>query len=300
MRKTFQGRIFAGLIWCFARLSLRSNHALGRLFGWIAMRIPNRSQRVARRNLALCFVDKSDAERETLLAQMLKQTGCNLTELGLIWNHPTEQVLSMIRKIDQPELLADAVALGKGVLLASPHLGAWELLSPYLSTQFDTSVLYREPKDPGIDAVIQRGRSRQGARLIEAGPAGIRTLYRDLKQGRLIAILPDQQPKRGQGEFAPFFGMQALTMTLFSKLAIKSDAVPILAWMERLPDGEGYHLHLRAFPDLVSNGTMNESIAAVNEAVENEVRRCPAQYQWGYKRFSIRPEGEPPLYQDLH
>lgn len=299
MTRTLKGRIFAALIWCFARLPLRQNHALGRLFGRLAMWLPNRSQRVARRNLALCLPERTDAERETLLAEMLRQTGCNLTELGLVWNKPTETVLSMIRDVDQPELLHNAVASGRGVLLASPHLGAWELICPFLSTHAETSVLYREPKDAGIDAVIQRGRGRQGARLIEAGPAGIRTLYRDLKQGRLIAILPDQQPKRGQGEFAPFFGLSALTMTLFSKLAIKSDAVPILAWMERLPKGQGYHLHLREFPEVVSNGTLEDSVAAVNATVEAEVRRCPAQYQWGYKRFSIRPEGEPPLYEAL-
>jgi KDO2-lipid IV(A) lauroyltransferase len=159
-----------------------------------------------------------------------------------------------------------------------------------------TSIMYKKPRDPGVEQVILRGRQRTGVSLIPADGKGVREVFRAIRDGQLVGILPDQQPKAGQGEFAPFFGIQALTMVLLSKLASKTDATVLLAWAERLPGGAGYDFHFSPAPEQISDPDLGRSVAALNQGVERCVRQCPAQYQWGYKRFGIRPEGEEPLY----
>ncbi len=297
-RWTFRRVVFASLMRVFGWMPLGMNHWLGRRIGGLLYRIPNRSRKVARRNIALCFPDLDEKEKDTLLRDCMQQMGCNLTELGIFWTRSTRHVMGLIRKISNESLFLDAVEQGNGVLLASPHLGAWELMSPYLSLNSSFSALYREPKDPGIDAYIQRGRARQGANLVQAGARGVRELYRALKRGDALVVLPDQQPKRGQGEFAPFFGLPALTMTLYSKMARKTSAPMIMAWMQRLPDAGGYHLRFEALPDLIGEDDLNASVTALNQAIETAVREFPAQYQWGYKRFSIQPDASQP-YSDM-
>jgi KDO2-lipid IV(A) lauroyltransferase len=144
--------------------------------------------------------------------------------------------------------------------------------------------------------VIVRGRQRTGAKLIPADGKGVRQVFQAIRKGHLVGILPDQQAKAGQGQFAPFFGIEALTMVLLSKLAQKTDCTVLFAWIERLPGGAGYDFHFSAAPEQISDPDLRTSVTALNQGVEQCVRQCPAQYQWSYKRFGIRPEGEPPLY----
>lgn len=275
-------------------MSLRFNHRAGAVIGKLFQWIPNRNRRVAERNLALCFPQVDEKERARLLSSHLRATGIAFTELGLFWRKPKDQVLSMIREVHGAEHLTTALALEKGVLLAAPHLGAWELLCHYLATTAPTVVLYREPRDPGIEEVINQGRSRFGAQCVRAGARGVRELFKALRSGSIVGILPDQQPKRGNGEFAPFFGIQAFTMVLLSRLAQKTGAPVVFGYVTRGEDG--YALHLVPGDPRIASDDTQESVAALNEQVEALVREAPEQYQWGYKRFSMRPEGEPRLY----
>ena len=293
---TPRGRAFSLLLTVLGRLPLRLNRWLGSALGHLFGRWPNRNLRIARRNLAMCFPDCSESQRRTLLRRTFVETGKGLTELGWFWRRPVGDVLGLIRTVHGKEVFDDALAAGRGVLLAAPHLGAWELLCQYLASRGECSILYREPRDAGIEAVVNGGRGRLGAELVRAGGLGVRRLYRALAEGRIVGILPDQQPKRGNGVFAPFFGMPALTMVLFSRLAARARAPVVFAWARRLPGTDGYDLHFGLAPPAVSDPDLDTAVAALNAQVEQLVRECPEQYQWGYKRFSIRPEGEAQLY----
>lgn len=265
-------------------------HALGRGLGGLWRLLPTRERKVAARNLELCLPDASAAERRALWRASLATAGEALLELPWLWTRPLPAVLGVIRSIDGREHFDAALAEGRGVILAAPHLGAWELLNLWLARHCRMAVLYRPPRQPWVEAVLNRGRSRAGALPVPADAKGVRQLLRHLREGGVVGILPDQQPKRGEGEFAPFFGLQAFTMTLLPRLAAR-EAVPVVfAWAERLPRGAGYALVFRPAVPPVAD------VAALNANVEACARALPAQYQWTYKRFSMRPEGEPKLY----
>jgi KDO2-lipid IV(A) lauroyltransferase len=119
-----------------------------------------------------------------------------------------------------------------------------------------------------------------------------------------VGILPDQQPKGGDGVFAPFFGVEALTMTLLPRLAARTGATVLYAYCERI-DAPGaapaFALRIEAAPDGIASDDAAEGARALNAGVERIARRDPAQYQWTYKRYKRRPpgSGEANPYRDL-
>lgn len=293
---TARGRVLNLFLKFFGLLPLRLNHAIGAIIGQLFWWIPNRNRDVAFRNLELCFPDMDDHQRRRLVRANLHSMGQGLTELGWFWNRPREQVLSMIQRVEGLEVFDGALANGQGMVLAAPHLGAWELLCQYLASRTPSTILYREPRDPGVERVITQGRSRLGAQLVRADARGVRSVFKAAANHHLIGILPDQQPKKGQGEFAPFFGIQALTMVLVSKLVQRTRLPTVFGYCERLPKAQGFVLRFKAADPELASDNLATSVAALNRGVEACVRQCPEQYAWGYKRFSMRPDGSDPLY----
>jgi KDO2-lipid IV(A) lauroyltransferase len=293
---TFQGLVLSGFLRLVSVLPLRLIVATGAALGSLLYRIPNRNLRLARRNIEMCFPELEPDRRELLARDSMRSMVQTFLEFSWFWYRKPERLFGLIRKIHGLELFEQACATGQGVLLAAPHLGCWELMGQYLPSQIETVIMYKRPDDPGVEQVIIRGRQRTGVKLIPADGKGVRQVFQAIRNGQLVGILPDQQAKAGQGQFAPFFGIEALTMVLLSKLAQKTDCTVLFAWTERLPGGAGYDFHFSAAPEQISDPDLRISVTALNQGVEQCVRQCPAQYQWSYKRFGIRPEGEPPLY----
>jgi KDO2-lipid IV(A) lauroyltransferase len=136
--------------------------------------------------------------------------------------------------------------------------------------------------------MIEVGRVREQSHLAPADLSGVRILLKALRRGEAVGMLPDQAPKVGEGRWLDFFGRPAYTMTLAAKLT-ENGAAAIMVWVERLPRGTGYHLHLQR-PATPIRGTTDERALAINREMEGLIRQCPEQYLWGYNRYK-RPRG---------
>lgn len=277
-------------------LPLAFVHKLGDLLGRSLTLFPNDLRDTAHTNIARCFPQWTAQQQRQLVLQCLQQTARATLESGALWLLPPERVLSLLKKVSGEDMLAQAMEKGKGVILAIPHLGAWEMVGLYGSTHWPMTSLYRPPRQPYLGELIRAGRERAGAKLVPTDASGVRALYKALGRGELIAILPDQDPDRSSGVFAPFFGVQANTMTLLSRLASKSGATVLMAFAERLPKGEGFHLHFQNTEAALSDGDAAQAAASLNQAIEQCALQQPAQYQWAYKRFKTRPPGEAKFY----
>jgi KDO2-lipid IV(A) lauroyltransferase len=293
---SFQGFFLTCFLRLFGILPLGFSLFVGAALGEFLYRIPNRSLRLSRRNIELCFPELDSAQRESMVRDSLRSMVQTILENGWFWYQKPQRVLNLIRNIHGQEIFQESCKAGRGVILAAPHLGCWELLGQYLPSQIETDIMYKRLKDPGVEQVIIRGRQRTGVKLIPADSKGVRDVFKAIRKGHLIGILPDQQPKAGQGQFAPFFGIEAQTMVLISKIVQKTACPVIVAWVERLPGGAGYDFHFSAAETQISDPDLRVSVTALNQSIEQCVRQCPTQYQWSYKRFGIRPEGEPSLY----
>jgi KDO2-lipid IV(A) lauroyltransferase len=279
-----------------AYLPLPVIHGIGVCIGWGLLLVPNRSRQTSEINIALCWPELSSREQRTLLRNSLKETGKTIIETSALWLRSGKSALRLIRQVDGNELVEQAIAKGKGAILATPHLGAWEAAGLYGSEQFKISCLYRPLKIQELETLVQASRSRLGGKYVPATGKGVRALYKALEQGGAVAMLPDQEPKAGTGIFAPFFGIPAYSMVFLAKLAARTESPIIFAWCERLSWGRGYHLHFRAMSGVGQSNDFNTTVAAVNQATENCVRECPEQYQWSYRRFKTRPDGEASFY----
>jgi KDO2-lipid IV(A) lauroyltransferase len=284
------------LIHGLSYLPLPLAQRVGAVVGWVLYRLNAGPCRIARINLGLCFPRHAEMEREILLRKNLMETGRAVAELGAMWLWPVSRVLDLLREVSGGDLLEQAMTQGRGVILVSPHLGMWEIIGLYASTRWPMTGLYRPPRMQILEGLTRYGRERAGARLVPTNASGVRALYKALGRGELVSILPDQDPDRETGVFAPFFGISANTMTLLPRLARKTGATVLITYAERLPRGRGYHLHIRSAPKCLVDTDIHQAAACLNRAVEECVRALPMQYQWTYKRFKTRPPGEARIY----
>lgn len=289
----------------FARLLFLFASAIGRLpwlwlrvladgIAWLWWRNDGRESRVARRNLELAYPELHAGEREALQREILRTTARQTLETLRLWTRPHQENLQWLRETHGVELFDAAIASGKGVIVAAPHYGNWELLNQWLAAHTSLAILYRPPESALGEAFLRQVRADGGDRVtqIRAEAAGIRQLFKRLRDGGVIGILPDQQPKRGDGEFAPFFAIPAYTMTLLPRLAERSGATVLFAYCERIGD-LAFALRIEAAPEEIAASDTMVATTALNAAVERIARRNTAQYQWTYKRYTLQPSMNP-------
>jgi KDO2-lipid IV(A) lauroyltransferase len=216
----------------------------------------------------------------------MAEGGKSITEIIKVWGSGAERALALVREVRGAELLDEALAAGKGVIIAAPHLGCWELLNYWLCSRTPMAILYRPPRIAAIEQLLRRVRGALAPEQVRAEGAGVRTLYKRLAAGGTVGILPDQKPRAGDGQVAPFFGRDALTMVLLPRLAARTGATVLFAFAERLPRGAGFRIHLLPAPPQVADADLAVACSALNGGVEACVQRAFAQYQWQYKRFS--------------
>lgn len=255
-----------------------------------------RESRVARINLELAYPELLPAERAQWHRAILRTTGRQILETLRLWTRPHQENLGLLRETHGTELFDAAIAAGRGVIVAAPHYGNWELLNQWLASRTPLAILYRPPESKIGEAFLNLVRADAPDRVTQIraeGPA-VRQLWKLLNAGGVTGILPDQQPKAGDGEFAPFFGVPALTMTLLGRLAGRTGATVLFAYCERIDThtgAPGFALRIEPAPAQIGDADLVVATAALNAAVERIARRDPAQYQWTYKRYTLRPPG---------
>ncbi len=269
-------------------LPLRVLHALGFAAGWLVFLLPTKQRDRARDNIATCFAELSDREQRKMVKQTLIETSKSFFEAAVLWNWPGARVMGLVTGVSGLQSVRQAMDEGKGVIIVMPHLGSWELTTIYCSSLGPMTTLYKPPKSSSMEKMMLAGRQRLGATFVPTDSNGVRAVYKGLGRREIVGILPDQYPKPGSGTHVPFFGQSAYTMTLVARLVQKTGAQVVYAFAERLPSGRGFRMHFLESGRELKGLDTKEITAAVNEGIEECVRRTPSQYQWTYKRF--RPD----------
>lgn len=282
-------RIVEFLLRTNARLPLPVLHGLGNFIGSLLAIIPSKRVATCQTNIKACFPELSNSQHKSLLRKSFRQIAKGLMEAGKLWLRPADENLAMLKSISGEEYIYQAIELGKGVILAAPHLGSWELAGSYVSSRYTLTTMYQEPPLKGLNKLIKDGREGSGGTYVPTDSSGIRAMLKALRKGEMVALLPDQVPSQG-GVIAPFFKNPALTISLLSSLAGKTDATVIFGFAERLPWSRGFHLHFLPPDELISSTSLEESATRINAQVEKCIRMVPDQYLWIYKRFQKNGE----------
>lgn len=274
-----------------AKLPLPTIHALGVFFGWIIYVCSKKTAARLRNNLGQSRIYQNEQELKPAIRNNIAESGKSLLETFAIWLKPHHVVLNFVKNVSGWQHVESALAAGKGIIFLTPHLGCFEITSLYYGARQPMAVLFRKPRQRWLLPLIESGRQRGNITLAPANSAGVKQLLQALKRGEAIGMLPDQAPFEGEGEWAPFFGKPAYTMTLASKLAQKTGAQVLMAFGERLPHGGGYHIHITP----IGAGGIATS-ALMNAAIERAIAEKPEQYLWSYDRYKVREQEPPPDY----
>lgn len=258
------------------------------MLGWAVYAASPTYRRHLKENLALAYPPQ---EAAAILPRAVAQTGRALMELPHIWLRPEEETLRLVQRVTGWEAVEAARRQGARLIFLTPHLGCFEITARYCAVRLPLTVLYRPPKQAWLRPIVERGRGGGSVRLASADAGGVRRLMRALKNREAIGILPDQVPGNGEGTWASFFGRPAYTMTLAARLSELDDVQVLLCYTERLPGGEGFHMHFMPPPVPIA-GALHERVEAINRGLEELIRLCPEQYLWGYNRYKV-PAGAP-------
>lgn len=276
-----------GLAAGLARLPWPLQRVLGRGLGTL-LRIGWRSRRdIAARNLALCFPELDAAARARLLREHFDALGIGLFEFARAWwgsVAPLERGLVL----EGLEHLDDARANGRGVIIVSGHFTTLEACGRMLAERVPLAGMYRPHGQPALEWAVLHGRLRYASAMFSR--EALRPAVRHLKNGGLLWFAPDQDTRRGDSVFVPFFGQPAWSLTSTHQLARMSGAAVMAFAHERRADG-GYTLRLSPHFDDFPGPDPTADTARVMAAVESMARAAPTQYLWIHRRFKRRPDG---------
>jgi len=277
-----------------SHLPLPVNRFLGRIIGHLAWLFANKQRHFALTNLHHCFLEKKEEQIRKLAKASIISSGELLTELAIIWLSPLSKREKIPMEVEGFEYLQQAYDKGKGVILLLPHLGNWEMMPQYILCHYPFSAMYKPARLKVLNKIIKSNREKDGASLYPASTRGIKQILKAIKSGVVTAILPDQEPAKNAGIFAPFFNQPAWTMTLAARIYQKTAAEMLAACILRT--SSGFKLVIKPIRGIHSNDNIEKLASTINLSMEQLISLAPEQYQWSYKRFYTQPHNQPQIY----
>lgn len=258
-----------------------------------------RLRRVAHRNLELAMPELDAGQRRDIVKGVFANLGRLLGEFSQ-FPKITQQNISKLVEYDGFENYSRASERGRGVLMLTGHVGAWELCA-FAQGVFGhpLSFLVRPLDNPLLDRMISYHRERSGNKTIDKNKA-VRPVLEVLRSGKDVGLLIDVNTLPDQGVFCDFFGIPACSTTGLAVFALRANApvVPgFLVWDKR---ARKHRLRFEPEIPLIRTGDFKEEVvlntALFTRAIEEYARRYPDQWLWVHKRWHTRPQGEADLY----
>ena len=282
------------LLWLLHGLPLGIQARLGNALGSLLYRLAGRRKRIGRTNLQLCFPEWTDEKKERVLRDHFRAVTRAALEHGMLWWSSAERINRLVRFEGLEHFLP---LRGKPLILLAPHFIGLDMGGVRLTTEYAPFVsMYSRLRNRQFDRLMLRARTRFGQARLISRHEGVRPLLAEMKQGRALYYLPDQDFGARDAVFAPFFGIPAATVNALPRLARLTGAAVVPAITRQLPGGQGYVLRFYpAWKDFPGKD-LQADIARMNAFIEDRVREMPEQYFWLHKRFKTRHEGQPSLY----
>ena len=282
------------VLWLLVQLPYPVLHVIGSSLGSAARPFLKRREKIAARNIALCFPDMNDADKEKLLEQNFVSLGMGLIETGMAWFWSDSRVRKWF-DVEGYANLTRAREDKKGVMVVGVHFMSLELGGRAMGLCRPMMATYRRHNSPLMEWVQTRCRLRSNKAMIDR--RNLRGLVSALKAGEAVWFAPDQDYGPKGSTFAPFFSVpQAATTNGTYVLSRLTGADLLTITMVRKANKRGYSLHIsKAMTDYPGG---DEQLAAnyMNKVIEKEILRAPEQYLWVHRRFKTRPAGEASLY----
>ncbi len=283
-------RLVKFLVYVLGHLPRALVPPLGRLLGRLYHALDKSHRKRALDNMILAGYSPSRAE--ALTRRVFENMGITLLEvMRLPWVKRASDLDVMVR-CEGLELLDEALERGRGVMLITGHLGNWELMATWYALHgYTMDVVVRELDSPLGAQLMKWMRTRHGNAMV-LKKRSMRRLLKTLASGGIAGLLIDQNVARVEGVFVDFFGLPACTNKGPAMLAAVSGAAVLPTFITR---ENGRHV-IRIGPEIevVNRGDRKkdalENTARFTRAVEEAIRRAPAEWFWVHRRWKTRPE----------
>lgn len=253
-------------------------------------------------NLRIAFPEWDEARRRRVFIASMENLGRGLAEFAWMGSIAPEELRRRVRvEGDQHLQAARRMSPNGGLVLLTAHLGNWEFFAALMYAHgYPLTVVYRPRGSPVFDDLLLRRRSAGGAQYLARGSAA-RSALRALADGRYLAMPYDQNCRRDEGVFAPFFSRLACSRTAPPRLAMRARAPVVPIFLHREPDGFHHVCHIRPAIDMeweespgdASSAALQRNVSRWNLAIEDEIRAAPEQWNWIHRRWRTAPPGEP-------
>jgi Kdo2-lipid IVA lauroyltransferase/acyltransferase len=302
MRKTLELLEFL-LVWCVARglgwLPRPIARLKGAALGWMVYRLLPRLRRTGMRNLELALPEMPLAKRDETLRLLYRNLGWQLAEFCRMERYTRANTANWIR-YEGLENFLEAEALGKGVLILTGHLGAWELSSFYHSLMgHPMGMVIRRLDNRFLDGFVNQIRCLHGNRVLHKDDFA-RGLITAMRAGESVGILMDTNMTPPQGTFVDFFGVPACTASGLARVALKTGAAVVPGFLLWEASEGRYVLHFGERIEIERTEDSEADIVDLTQrctsVIEAWVRRYPEQWLWIHRRWKTRPAGDAPIY----
>lgn len=275
-----------------ARLPVAFNFAIGRFIGVLFTHLAPSRWRVAAANIAVCFPDLTKDEQEKIVRGVMRSCGIGMMESAMaLWGQADK--FRNRHTIEGLEHIAAVQESGRGVLLVGCHLTTLDAAGRIISGYIKTDILYRKDPNPLLAYALIKAREQYvGAAIVRNDS---RQLIKNLRAGGIVWYAPDQDYGIKQSVFAPFFGIQAATVTT-ARIAQLGRAAVLPFSHYRNNDG-CYRLVIGAELTDFPSGDEVADATRINNIIEDMIRVEADQYLWVHRRFKTRPPGEASFYQ---
>jgi len=293
MRQRLEYAVAAALVGLLRALPLPVSYRIGYAAAGLLNLLLPKLRRVAARNLSMAFPELSIAEQRRIADGVFRGVGRLLVAVARFPSITAANVADWISYEGLDNYQA-AKRQGRGVLIATAHLGNWELsaFTHALMTE-PMNVMVRPLDNPLVDRLVESRRALSGNRLIVKKDAA-RLVLKALKNNEPVGILIDQNTTPTEGVFIDFFGKLACAGTGFAKLAHHSRA-PVIPGFALWNEGaQRYVLHF--LPEVPITGDPAADTQRIHKVLEEVIRRHPDQWLWIHRRWKTRPPGEAPFY----
>ncbi|MEH6578313.1 MAG: LpxL/LpxP family Kdo(2)-lipid IV(A) lauroyl/palmitoleoyl acyltransferase [Amphritea sp.] len=266
---------------------------IGRQIGKLLYRLLPSRRHVTATNIRLCFPEASDSKQAEMVKDVFINNGIGTIEAAMAWWRPASEFKHRVTLKGQQHL-EKALQQGNGVILLGAHFSTLDIGGLLFSIFHDVDAMYRPHNNPLMEQIILQGRSNFFGKPIAR--SDIRTVIRRLRKNHIIWYAPDQDFGLKQSVYAPFFGVQAATITATTRMVKLNNSPILMLAQHRLEDNSGYELELFPIIEPFPSGDDVLDATRINQELEKGIRKDPTQYMWVHKRFKTHPKGKHYLY----
>jgi KDO2-lipid IV(A) lauroyltransferase len=267
----------------------------GKILGTLLYYLAVPQRRIVNRNLRFSLINASPQQIQVRAKRIFQHFGITIIEL-LQMAYLSEQELVSKVHVEGKEIIIEAMAKQKGIVLITAHLGNYEMAAQSIPCLLGLpmSAVAKKMRNVRLNRFIHNLRTRFGNKVIYKKGA-LPEMMQTLRQGEVVAILMDIS-RRFDGVEVNFFGRRATATPVAALLGLRCKSPIITAFCHRDAKGKLIAkveppIEIRRTKDLRSDLQFNTQL--ITDRVERAVRNYPEQWNWMLKRWK---EYYPGLY----